>query len=284
MTIAVRGAGWSAPGARAAPTASARAAMSETKPVAIPVIRMSIRRMTDDCRQPRHTTKTRRAGAASHPTAGRPAWLHVAHRLRCQHPGDERRRCVDARACRSPRSRSSSRARAAGGCRQPRRRRSAACARELGYRPNVAAQALRLGSSRAVALLGARRHQPVLRPRPARRPARGQAGRLHGGAGRHRQRPRAGRSSRSRRCAPAPSTATCSSRSMPPEGLAADEQVVLIESRARGRSSVRFDAERRRSGRLRASARARPSPHRPPRRRLRRARPSTCARTHAGAC
>ena len=30
---------------------------------------------------------------------------------------------------------------------------------------------------------------------------------------------------------------------MPPEGLAADEQVVLIESRARGRSSVRFDSE-----------------------------------------
>jgi DNA-binding LacI/PurR family transcriptional regulator len=27
------------------------------------------------------------------------------------------------------------------------------CARELGYRPNVAAQALRLGTSRAVALL-----------------------------------------------------------------------------------------------------------------------------------
>ena len=39
---------------------------------------------------------------------------------------------------------------------------------------------------------GPRRDQPVLRPRPARRPARGAGGRLHRGAGRHRQRPALG--------------------------------------------------------------------------------------------
>ena len=50
------------------------------------------------------------------------------------------------------------------------------CARELGYRPNVAAQALRLGASRAVALLVPDMTNPffsrVLRGRSGRRSRR----------------------------------------------------------------------------------------------------------------
>src|SRR5918999_3216862 len=43
-------------------------------------------------------------------------------------------------------------------------------ARELGYRPNVAAQALRLGTSRAVALLVPPTTKPLFSPRPCGAP------------------------------------------------------------------------------------------------------------------
>ena len=89
------------------------------------------------------------------------------------------------------------------------------CARELGYRPNAAAQALRLGASRAVALLVPDMTNPFFSRvlRGAQRAA-AEAGYIvilvDTRNDRHWE------SQSSRRCAPARSTATCSSRSPRP--------------------------------------------------------------------
>src|SRR3954452_14632496 len=92
MTMAVRGAGWSAPGANAAPMASApTAAASEASPLANDVIRMSILRMT--VRSVNLVTQRGRGARALLPAHDvLSAWLHVAHRLGRQHPRDQRRR------------------------------------------------------------------------------------------------------------------------------------------------------------------------------------------------
>ena len=267
MTMAVRGAGWSAPGARAAPTASAPAAASAARPVAMPVIRMSILRMTD--RSVNLVTQRGRGARALLPTPRRPpAWLHVRHRLRCQHPRDERRRGAARRrvAVHGVARVLGQGPRAGVGATQEKVRR---VARELGYRPNVAAQALRLGSSRAVALVVPDVTNPFFAPRPARRPARGARGGLHGGAGRHGQRPPLGG-------AIVRGAARRPGRRLPAvRGDAARGPV--------GRRARRPDREPgpaalvgalrlrgRRRGRLRAPARARPPPHRPSGRGLRR--------------
>ena len=94
---------------------------------------------------------------------------------------------------------------------QERVRRSA---RELGYRPNAAAQALRLGSARAVALFVPDITNPFFSRvlRGAQRAAAQPATWLSSWTP---QTTVVGRLSRSRPCAPGRWTATCSSRSPP---------------------------------------------------------------------
>ena len=136
------------------------------------------------------THVTRGAGDPSRPGLP-PAWLHVPHRLHRQHPRDERRRgagrrrlAVDGLARvlgQGPRSRLGGHA----GDRAPVRPRA-----RLPPQRRRAGPALGDLARRGAA--GPRCDQPVLRPRPARGPARGAGGRLHRGAGRHRQRPALG--------------------------------------------------------------------------------------------
>jgi DNA-binding LacI/PurR family transcriptional regulator len=115
-------------------------------------------------------------------------------------------------------------------------------ARELGYRPNVAAQALRLGSSRAVALLVPDVTNPffsrVLRGAQRAAQAAGYTVLLVD-TGRDRQ--WAAQSFESLRAGPADGYLLF--EVMVPEGLGRDQHVVLMEREARGRPWVRFDAE-----------------------------------------
>jgi DNA-binding LacI/PurR family transcriptional regulator len=115
-------------------------------------------------------------------------------------------------------------------------------ARELGYRPNVAAQALRLGSSRAVALLVPDVTNPffarVLRGAQRAAQAAGYTVALVDTANDRRWEEQSFEALRA-----GPVDGYLLFEVMPPEGLAADEHVVLIESRAPRRSSVRFDSE-----------------------------------------
>ena len=115
-------------------------------------------------------------------------------------------------------------------------------ARELGYRPNVAAQALRLGSSRAVALLVPDVTNPFFARvlRGAQRAAQ-EAGYTVALVDTGNDRRWEEQSFEALRAGPVDGYLLF--EVMPPEGLAADEQVVLIESRAPRRSSVRFDSE-----------------------------------------
>jgi DNA-binding LacI/PurR family transcriptional regulator len=115
-------------------------------------------------------------------------------------------------------------------------------ARELGYRPNVAAQALRLGSSRAVALLVPDVTNPFFARvlRGAQRAAH-EAGYTVALVDTGNDRRWEEQSFEALRAGPVDGYLLF--EVMPPEGLSADEQVVLIESRAPRRSSVRFDSE-----------------------------------------
>jgi DNA-binding LacI/PurR family transcriptional regulator len=115
-------------------------------------------------------------------------------------------------------------------------------ARELGYRPNVAAQALRLGSSRAVALLVPDVTNPFFARvlRGAQRAAQ-EAGYTVALVDTGNDRRWEEQSFEALRAGPVDGYLLF--EVMPPEGLAAHEQVVLIESRAPRRSSVRFDSE-----------------------------------------
>ena len=200
-----------------------------------------------------------------------PAWLHSAHRTVDSTARDERRRRPVRRRLAVDRVagllRQGPRARVGGhpGARPPLRAR----ARLPAQRRSAGAAARRLARRRAAR---PRHDQPVLQPRAARRPARGrrQAGYIVV-ARRHRRTTAAGRRSPSRRCAPGPWTATCSSRSRRPEALGPDEHVVLMETEAPRRPSVRFDAEGGAAAAFEHLRRARPPPHRPSRRRLRRA-------------
>jgi DNA-binding LacI/PurR family transcriptional regulator len=115
-------------------------------------------------------------------------------------------------------------------------------ARELGYRPNVAAQALRLGASRAVALLV----PDVINPFFSRVLRGAQRAAAEGGytvvlvdtANDPRWEEQSFEALRA-----GPVDGYLLFEVMPPDGLGPDEHVVLIESRAKGRSSVRFDSE-----------------------------------------
>ena len=142
---------------------------------------------------------------------------------------------------------------------QDRVRRSA---RELGYRPNVAAQALRLGTSRAVALLVPDVTNPFF-SRVLRGAQRAAAARVHGRAGGHRQRPAlagavvrgAARRSGGRLPAVRGQPRRTRSATTPP--------VVLMEAEGPGAPRC-ASTPRAGGGRVRAPGRARPPPHRPP--------------------
>jgi DNA-binding LacI/PurR family transcriptional regulator len=116
------------------------------------------------------------------------------------------------------------------------------CARELGYRPNLAAQALRLGSSRAVALLVPDITNPffarVLRGAQRAAAAAGYTVALIDTGNDRRWEAQSFEALRA-----GPVDGYLLFEVMPPQGLAPDERVVLIESKAPGRSSVRFDSK-----------------------------------------
>ena len=116
------------------------------------------------------------------------------------------------------------------------------CARELGYRPNVAAQALRLGSSRAVALLVPDVTNPFFSRvlRGAQRAARsaGYTVVLVDTANDRRWEEQTFEALRA-----GPVDGYLLFEVDPPGGLGPDEHVVLMEGEAPGRPSVRFDAE-----------------------------------------
>jgi DNA-binding LacI/PurR family transcriptional regulator len=116
------------------------------------------------------------------------------------------------------------------------------CARELGYRPNVAAQALRLGSSRAVALLVPDVTNPffsrVLRGAQRAAQAAGYTVALVDTAN---DRQWEEQSFEALRAGPVDGYLLFEVSA--PEALGADQAVVLMEAEAPGRPSVRFDAE-----------------------------------------
>ena len=116
------------------------------------------------------------------------------------------------------------------------------CARELGYRPNVAAQALRLGRSRAVALLVPDVTNPffsrVLRGAQRAAQAAGYTVALVDTANDRRWEEQSFEALRA-----GPEDGYLLFEVSAPEALGSDQAVVLMEAEAPGRPSVRFDAE-----------------------------------------
>jgi DNA-binding LacI/PurR family transcriptional regulator len=115
-------------------------------------------------------------------------------------------------------------------------------ARELGYRPNVAAQALRLGASRAVALLVPDITNPFFSRvlRGAQRAAQ-EAGYTVALVDTGNDRRWEAQSFEALRAGPVDGYLLFEVE--PPEGLASEDHVVLIETKAPRRSSVRFDSQ-----------------------------------------
>jgi DNA-binding LacI/PurR family transcriptional regulator len=115
-------------------------------------------------------------------------------------------------------------------------------ARELGYRPNVAAQALRLGTSRAVALLVPDVTNPffsrVLRGAQRAAAAAGYTVALVDTANDRRWQEQSFEALRA-----GPVDGYLLFEVSTPDALRGDEPVVLMEAEAPGRPSVRFDAE-----------------------------------------
>ncbi len=116
------------------------------------------------------------------------------------------------------------------------------CARELGYRPNIAAQALRLGSSRAVALLVPDVTNPffsrVLRGAQRAAQAAGYTVALVDTANDRRWEEQSFEALRA-----GPVDGYLLFEVSAPEALGRDQPIVLMEAEAPGRPSVRFDAE-----------------------------------------
>jgi DNA-binding LacI/PurR family transcriptional regulator len=116
------------------------------------------------------------------------------------------------------------------------------CARELGYRPNVAAQALRLGTSGAVALLVPDITNPffsrVLRGAQRAAASAGYTVALVDTANDRRWEAQSFEALRA-----GPVDGYLLFEVSAPEGLGPDENVVLMEAEAPRRPSVRFDAE-----------------------------------------
>ncbi len=115
-------------------------------------------------------------------------------------------------------------------------------ARQLGYRPNVAAQALRLGSSRAVALLVPDITNPFFSRvlRGAQRAAQ-EAGYTVALIDTGNDRRWEAQSFEALRAGPVDGYLLF--EVIPPEALESDNAVVVIESEVENRPSVRFDAE-----------------------------------------
>jgi LacI family transcriptional regulator, repressor for deo operon, udp, cdd, tsx, nupC, and nupG len=115
-------------------------------------------------------------------------------------------------------------------------------ARELGYRPNVAAQALRLGASRAVALLVPDVTNPffsrVLRGAQRSAQAAGYTVALVDTANDRRWQEQSFEALRA-----GPVDGYLLFEVSAPEALGAETPIVLMEAESRGRPSVRFDAE-----------------------------------------
>ena len=116
------------------------------------------------------------------------------------------------------------------------------CARELGYRPNVAAQALRLGRSRAVALLVPDVTNPFFSRvlRGAQRAAQ-KAGYTVALVDTANDRRWEEQSFEALRAGPVDGYLLFEVSA--PEALGPDQHIVLMEAEAPGRPSVRFDAE-----------------------------------------
>jgi DNA-binding LacI/PurR family transcriptional regulator len=116
------------------------------------------------------------------------------------------------------------------------------CARELGYRPNVAAQALRLGASRAVALLVPDMTNPFFSKvlRGAQRAAAA-AGYIVILVDTQNDRHWESQSFEALRAGPVDGYLLFEVTA--PDALSPDDNVVLMETEARGRPSVRFDGE-----------------------------------------
>ena len=116
------------------------------------------------------------------------------------------------------------------------------CARELGYRPNVAAQALRLGSSRAVALLVPDVTNPFFSRvlRGAQRAAQ-EGGYTVALVDTANDRRWEAQSFEALRAGPVDGYLLFEVTA--PDALGRDAHVVMMESEAPGRPSVRFDAE-----------------------------------------
>ena len=240
-----------------------------------------------DLRQPnRPRRRTRRAGVLPAPRRP-PAWLHVP----IASTANTRVTSVDV-ARRAGVSQSTvslvfsgkGRGRVSAATQETVRR----CARELGYRPNVAAQALRLGSSRAVALLVPDVTNPFFARvlRGAQRAAQ-EAGYTVALVDTGNDRRWEEQSFEALRAGPVDGYLLF--EVMPPEGIGPRRarRAHRVQGAAALVGALRLRGRRR--GRLRAPARARPSPHRPPRRRLRRAhlppargRPAARARPRPG--
>jgi DNA-binding LacI/PurR family transcriptional regulator len=116
------------------------------------------------------------------------------------------------------------------------------CARELGYRPNVAAQALRLGASRAVALLVPDMTNPFFSRvlRGAQRAAQ-TAGYVVILVDTQNDRHWESQSFEALRAGPVDGYLLFEVTA--PDALGPEENVVLMETEAHGRPSVRFDGE-----------------------------------------
>jgi DNA-binding LacI/PurR family transcriptional regulator len=116
------------------------------------------------------------------------------------------------------------------------------CARELGYRPNVAAQALRLGASRAVALLVPDMTNPFFSRvlRGAQRAAQ-EAGYIVILVDTQNDRHWESQSFEALRAGPVDGYLLFEVTA--PEALGPDENVVMMETEAPRRPSVRFDGE-----------------------------------------
>src|SRR3954468_6804062 len=206
------------------PAGTAPATSAEVSVVAIPVIRMCIIRMT-----------VRSVNAAPHVVAFQPIEGSARQRVTsvdvAKHAGVSQS-TVSLVFSGKGRGRVSE-------ATQERVRRSA---RELGYRPNVAAQALRLGSSRAVALLVPDVTNPffsrVLRGAQRAAADAGYTVALVDTANDRRWQEQSFEALRA-----GPVDGYLLFEVDAPEALGADVPVVIMEAEAPGRPSVRFDAE-----------------------------------------
>src|SRR3954470_20498581 len=206
------------------PAATTPATSAEVSVVAIPVIRMCIIRMT-----------VRSVNAAPHVVAFQPIEDSTRHRVTsvdvARHAGVSQSTVSLVFS-----------GKGAGRVSEATQERVRRCARELGYRPNVAAQALRLGQSRGVPLLVPDVTNPffsrVLRGAQRAAQAAGYTVALVDTANDRRWDAQSFQALRA-----GPVDGYLLFEAIRPDGLAPDDHVVLIETKAPRRSSVRFDSE-----------------------------------------